>query len=202
MKKLFLACMTLVMSCAAYSQNYLTIKGGLDLSKPSSEWPFDYRLGAGFQLGTAYSIGLPKNFYVEPGINLSYHTWKWPDIYIAEGTSAYTLRFKSWSANIPIVVGYSIPVGAQNLNIYTGPQLSINLGNKLGVVNGPSGEAELDNHKQPINRFGLGWKGGISCTLDRYIIGVEGTWGITKLMKDVYYTSHQNVYSIYLGYSF
>ena len=213
MKKIVFALMAIAICCAASAQNFLTIKGGVNFTHPIAKSPLDYKTGVGAQLGASYSIGLVKNFYFEPGINIAYHSWKLKE-FVADDkvgdmvAEHFDHKFNEWEIALPLHFDYRLPLNPVGLHVFTGPQISCGLSNKLktklmigGSDMGTSTNMYGDDGM--YKRFGVAWNIGAGVILMKNVsLDFTASLGLNNISSAKNYTVRKNAFSLTLGYSF
>ena len=201
--RLFASILFLMFSVAASAQGLLTAKAAADLTSISGGSLIDYSGKIGGRLGLSYTHYMSNHWYVEPEANISYNTWKMKELYCSDiDDHIIDNHFRNISLNIPVMFGYSIPVGAQHINIYMGPQVSYNLCNKW-VIDDKLSKDEFDDNalNTDYNKFTFSLKAGVGVVIDDYTVAIEGAMGLNEMYKDSSNT-YKNVFSLVLGYSF
>ena len=199
---------------AASADTYFTVKLGVDATKPRAPKPENYAGAVGFHVGPRVTFGLPSNFFLETGVSAAFHKWKYANI--TEATTPVTKEgeivkniFKSWSILVPVLAGYALPVGGENVfKITTGPQLNVGLSNKFRLTSeDPQLVVNADMYNNPMGmqyrRFVLDWNIGLAFMFVRHIsFGVIMSYGLTNMAKNVYFKVSSFHTSLYVGYTF
>lgn len=190
------------------------IRAALDVNMPS-KWKTSngdkikmFSSGVGFTVGGVYNRPFAGNFYVEPGVSLFYDTYKFSDLTIGiddNGTpQVIDPKVKKFGVRVPLTVGYRFFVGNDfNFTLYTGPEFSYAFTGKIGVDKEVSeaGAIPTDLFDFGYRRADCAWKVGVGFPAGRWVVALEGAFGITDLHKnDVKF--HENRLSLSVGYDF
>lgn len=171
-----------------------------------------YKNGAGFSAGAVAQIALPRNFYFEPGIVVSYTGMTAKDL-LSFDDYYYQNAARLWSLRVPFDFGYNFKVAPLwNVSVATGPYININLSAREQIT--PNLAAPVPVPDVKLNLFDNGWKrldAGWGIKLgttfaDHYYIGISGGISITPLAKygnkDKVIRIHKNTIAVTLGYNF
>lgn len=168
------------------------LRAAFDVNVPS-KWHYDdgsvkmYKPGCGVTLGGVCNVYLGKGFYLEPGASLYYDTYSYDGIVIGgpepgvpyqEDPGIYKIGLR-----VPLVAGYVIDVPDRfQMWVYTGPEFSYSFAGKIKIND--------DIEDVPDELFGdwqrradLAWKVGVGFPYKSVVIGVEGAFGLTDLLK-------------------
>lgn len=223
MKKLIMAaavaCMTL--SAAAQdifessdNQPYFGARMSLDICIPGdakvkhTNMSFDLaNPGAGFTIGGIYNYTVWKNLYVEPGLNLYYHTYKLDsknDVsLVPEEFDKGSLR--EFGLSIPLMVGYKFSFDNFALSVFTGPEFKVGLSGKYHV-GAKVGDVDLSGNTgmyDDFNRADVAWRFGVGMTFSQhYYVSFSGAAGMCNWAKGGEVRMHRNDVKIAIGYNF
>ena len=160
------------------------VTGGLNVSSPTN-----YNSEIGYHAGVKgeYLFQEEKGFYLDFGISLSKKGWESDWYYDAETSKSAKWKSDAHYLNIPIHVGYKIPVGDKiSLFASVGPYFGIGLFGKYKAVTDKSETTLAKNvFDDYMNRFdwGIGGKIGVECM--RHIqISIGYDWGLKKIRHD------------------
>lgn len=177
-------------------------------SIPSGEKVKMYKAGVGLTAGMVYNLPIAGNFYFEPGASLFYDTYKIDDFVLgipnpSSAPETVNPEISKAGFRVPLNFGYRFNISNFNFALYTGPELSYafyghmqkdddwNLGDEFST--------NLFDHG--YRRFDCGWKVGLSFPLQRWVVAVEGTFGLIDQHKnDIKF--HDNRLSVVVGYDF
>ena len=160
------------------------VTGGLNISSPT-----DYDSQVGYNAGVKgeYSFKKGKGFYLDFGVLLSKKGWKSKWYYDMESTNNMRWKADSHYLNIPIQLGYKIPVGSKcSLFTGVGPYFGVGLFGKYKFISENKEETLAKNvFDDYINRFdwGIGAKIVVECM--RYLqLSIGYDWGLKKIRQD------------------
>lgn len=161
-----------------------------------------YSPGYEFSVGGVYNKSLGNGFYFEPGLSLFYYHFTYDDVYVFNNDN----RFNSYDPDIykvglrvPLMFGWGCSLTDRiGLTFFTGPELSYAF---AGDVDSPHEYSDVDNLFELQRRFDCAWKTGVGLPINRFVISVEASVGISDLLKtDMTY--HENRVSATLKYFF
>lgn len=145
--------------------------------------------GYGFTAGGVSNIYLGNDFYLEPGISLSYSQYKYKDLVIlgADGIhSSSNPKLYKWGIQVPLVVGYMFDFSDSfAMSVFTGPQIRYAFAGKI-VIDNEDLLKGMDTDLWSLNgqrRLDCSWKIGIGFPANNFNISFEADLGITDLMK-------------------
>lgn len=151
-----------------------------------------FRTGTGGTLGAVCNIYLGSKFYLEPAISLFYDTYSYNDIVIADDyymeddPTVYKVGIR-----IPVIVGYSIGVSDLiSIAPFTGPELSYAFAGDIRFHNIDKMDLEdvsflsLFGKNGNQHRLECGWKIGVAFFSGKWSFNIDGTIGMTNLMKN------------------
>ena len=149
----------------------------------------------GLEIGPVMYYSLKNNFYINSGLMFSMKTFKDEDTYYGETLSA---SIKMSYLEIPLNIGYSIPIGKIHTYAQLGPYFGFNLSAKTKASY--DGESATDDIKEIVNPLnaGLGMMYGIN--INRFKIEVGYQYGLTNFLKDDDYNTKLN--SLFVGVSY
>ena len=186
------------------------VRLGMELTFPASDV---YNTGAGVNTGLVARFDLPKRFFIEPGVMLSYSAMSSKDLITFDDDYFYEGAAKFYTIRVPVMVGYAIPLSpAFEMAVSTGPYVNFNLWGRQQLEPNLSAPDPLPAYK--INLFDHGWKrvdAGWSIKLGvafakSYYVGVTGGVSFTPLARygngDKKVRVYRNTLAISLGYNF
>lgn len=196
------------------NQPYFGARLSLDIAIPGDAKVKDSNVsidlmnpGAGFSIGGIYNYTVWKNLYVEPGLNLYYHTYKLDyknDVSLVPGEFEKG-SLREFGFNIPIMVGYKFNFDTFSLSLFTGPEFKVGLSGKYHWNTTVSG-VEMSGSESmysDFNRADVQWRLGVGATFSRhYYISFSGAAGMCNWAKDSVIRMHRNDVKIALGYNF
>lgn len=176
----------LVLSVVSVSAQELKwgVAGGLNVSSPTD---CDSQVGYSAGVKGQYSFKADKGFYLDFGVLLSKKGWKSKWYYDMESTNSMRWKADSHYLNIPIQLGYKLPVGSEfSLFGGVGPYFGVGLFGKYKFISDNREETLADNvFDDYINRFdwGIGAKVGVEYARHlQFSIGYD--WGLKKIRQD------------------
>lgn len=208
--------LTLLLAAASLSATALTpsygVRLSMDVTLPSGS-ENTYKNGAGFMVGGVAKIGLPKNFFVEPGLMFRYTGMNTKNLVTFDDKYYYEGAAKFYGLRIPVNIGRTFNVAPMMaLDVTTGPYLDINLSAKQGYDPNPGTPLpepakDLDLFKKGWRRVDAGWGLGLSMTFaHNYYVGISGGVAVSPLAKygnkDKLIRIRRNNVAITLGYNF
>lgn len=216
MKRIILTLITVAAAATAATAQGPDItygaRAGFEITMPGGSHNL-YDTGSGFQAGAIARIGLPKNFYVEPGLYFYYTSMDARFLTAVDGDDLYRGQAKTYGLRIPVNVGYSLDFDdLWTLNMSTGPYMNINLRarqnyepNFGAAERVPRGSTNLFDHGW--RHVEAGWGVGVSVTYaGHYEVGVSAGFNFTPMAKiaggEKDYKVHRNMIAITLGYNF
>ena len=148
-----------------------------------------FRNGTGGTVGAVCNIYLGHKFYIEPAVSLFYDTYSYKGLKITENNyeendpSVYKVGFR-----VPIVVGYSIGINNQiSIAPFTGPEISYAF---AGAIKIHDKDRLGDDDFSLFGKFGnqrrldCGWKIGVAFFSGMWSFNIDGTIGLSDLMKN------------------
>lgn len=174
-----------------------------------------YGTGGGISLGGVYNIPVVANLYVEPGVDLYYHTNSINvGNFIGEesSNSNYSHRsLRKFGMRVPVQLGYHFDFNPQtSFAVYTGPVLNVGFSNDYYLTT--KEHNNIQSHFSGsmyniMNRVDLSWRIGVGVNfLKNYYVGLSGNIGMLNMMKnnvkDVDTKMHENGFQLTLGYNF
>lgn len=190
----------------------LGARAAMEVTVPSGGRNF-YRTGAGLTAGVTIYMPLPRNFYFEPGVLMSYTAMTAKDLVSFDDEYYYEGAANVYSLRIPLMFGYSyMPTALWRFDFATGPWLNINLSARQRL--NPNFSAPKIVPDRTVNLFRHGWKRvdalwgiALSATFaDHYTIGITAGVAFTPLARygdrDKKIRIHRNTIALSLGYNF
>jgi len=187
------------------------IRAAVDMNCPG-DWKLGngddvklYRNGFGFMVGGVYNLPLNGNLYFEPGVSLFYDTYCYDDLTV-DGAGGQSVEMspsvKKFGLRVPAVFGYRFFVSDRfGFSVYTGPELSYAFSDKVGLKTESDMEDLGDLLRQDVRRFDCAWKVGVGFPIGRWVVGVEGAFGLLDLGKGSV-EFHENRVAVCVGYDF
>jgi hypothetical protein len=145
----------------------------------------------GLEVGPVLYYSLSNNFYINSGLMFSLKTFK-------EEIDGVKWGINTSYLELPLNIGYSIPIG--NLHTYgqLGPYVGYNLSAKIKAsYGGESVTEDIKDEISPINA-GIGLMYGIN--INRFKIELGYQYGLTNVFKDDEYNTKLN--SLFVGVSY
>lgn len=172
--------------------------------------------GGGLGIGAVYNAPIVANLYVEPGVDLYYHTnsINIPNFIDEElSNSDFANRsLRKFGMRIPVQVGYHFDF-AQNLSlaIFTGPVLNIGFSNDYYISS--KKEQGVQFHESgsmydSMNRADLSWRIGVGVNFaENFYLALSGDIGMLNMIKNNdpdfdKISMHENGFQLTLGYNF
>ncbi len=148
-----------------------------------------FRNGTGGTLGAVCNIYLGKKFYVEPAVSLFYDTYSYKGVtimgdhdYMESDPGVYKFGIR-----IPVVLGYSFSISDMlSVSPYTGPEMSYAFDGRIKVDDKDMlglDDDSLFGEYGDQRRFECGWKVGVAFFSGMWSFNIDGTIGMTNLMK-------------------
>ena len=149
-----------------------------------------FRTGTGVTVGGVCNIALWNKLYLEPALSLYYDTYSYKNLtvvgdnYEESDPSIYKIGFR-----LPVVVGYSFSI-SDRLSIapFTGPELSYAFAGATRLDAPDRYTPEDISAISPFNnqhRVDCGWKVGVAFFSGMWSFNIDGTIGMTDIMKGV-----------------
>ena len=193
MRKIFLPIVVLFCVFSVNAQNFkIGVSGGMNLNSiTGNENKIGYDVGVKGEYFFKYDEGL----FLDMGIMLTNKNWETPYYYNIEGNSA-----RKWSANphylnIPIHLGYMMPLSKRiSVFVNAGPYLSLGLFGKYIMVSNDKNITVADNiFKDYLKRldYGIGCKIGVEYA--RHVqLSIGYDWGLKNLKTKMYPMDYKN----------
>ena len=235
MKKILLLSICAAMSFTAAAQNksmdnpdnkaYFGARLSIDTSIPGN---VKYTVGSmsfssnvfgtagGISIGGIYNIPVVANLFIEPGIDLYYHTNAINvGNYMGDETMANkdfnNRSLRKFGMRIPVQIGYHFDLPSQtSILIFTGPVLNVGFSNDYYITS-----REVDGVKwhesgsmyDAMHRVNFSWRiGGGVTFLKNYYVSLSGDIGMLNMMKNdtdgLNVSMHENGFQLTLGYNF
>lgn len=173
------------------------------------------RLGAGVSAGPVWNIMLAPGFYIEPGINLYYDTYRLhtrqyqidDEVYV--GASAIGNKVARFGIRIPVNAGWQFDISSRlAMQLSTGPEFEVGLVGTRRVTL----HSDYDNlllEKENIydsdstwQRFDIKWHIGMAMIIDtRWWIGIDSGFGLLNMRRSPF-TQYDRLVRLGLGYNF
>ena len=171
--------------------------------------------GGGISLGGVYNIPVVANLYVEPGVDLYYHTNSINIGNFDEDSSNKDFAHRSlrkFGMRVPVQVGYHFDFNPQtSFSVYTGPVLNVGFSNDYYLTtkekNNIQSHFSGSMYNDGMNRVDLSWRIGVGVNfMKNYYIGLSGDIGMLNMaknnIKDMTTKMHENGFQLTLGYNF
>ena len=145
----------------------------------------------GLEIGPVLYYSLKNNFYFNSGLMFSMKTFNDSDYY-------YEYSINMSYLEIPLNIGYSIPIGKNHTYLQLGPYFGFNLSAKAKASY--EGESETKDVKEWVNSLnaGLGMMYGVN--INRFKIELGYQYGLTNFLKDDEFDTKLN--SLFVGVSY
>lgn len=182
------------------------VKASVDLNL-ATKWHTDagnvkmYKRGAGFQIIGAGNISLGKNFFLEPGVSLFFDQYRYDDIYLEFNSKKINPTITKFGIRIPINIGYAIPIREAELWVYTGPELSWAIIDKVNCST-PIEDAKIEDFLTRPKNFDFGWKVGLGLPIHSWLISFDATFGLLNMNRSSSISYRENRLALSLGYYF
>lgn len=218
MKRIILAAIVALMSVnmAGAEEPVLGVRASLDINSLTGE---GFKNACGYSLGAVYRMPMTINgvqgLYLEPGVTVYKDRWgvDAKNIINPDLMGRYTSQFFStWGFRIPVTVGWGYNLDKDwKLLAYTGPEMSLGVGNKLHA-NGRTDQIEVNTtmgaygNSAFVHRFDLAWKFGIGAEYQAFHFDIGGAIGMTHVFASGFPeqlgNSYLNRVTLTLGYNF
>lgn len=213
----------------AYNKPYFGARLSIDTSIPGdvkySIGSISYSSGifgtaGGLSIGGIYNIPVVANLYIEPGLDIYYHTNSinvgnyYDDEYV-ENKDFNSRSLRKFGMRIPVQIGYHFDFPSNtSLHLFTGPVLNIGFSNDYylttveqdGIRIHTSGSM-YNTSFYPMQRVNFSWRiGGGVTFLTNYFVSLSGDIGMLNMMKNTHnhekVSMHENGFQLTLGYNF
>lgn len=178
------------------------LKVGIDFNMPGKlkgEIPgvptTDFKAGVGATVGGVCNIMLTQGLFLEPGVSLFIDQYR----YNANSNSDESCR--KFGIRVPVVLGYAFYITEKHgMWVYTGPEFNYAFvvdyadKNSLGAIDG-----QIFGRQR---RADCSWRIGIGIPVSSFLISLEGSLGITNLMKDPDLSFRENRLTLGCAYYF
>lgn len=173
--------------------------------------------GGGVSVGGVVNFPIVSNLYVEPGIDLYYHTNSInmgnltgnPEI---EDNDFTARSLRKFGMRVPVQIGYRYDFSSSQtaVSVFTGPVLNVGFSNDYYITS-----KEIEGVKvhssgsmyDEMQRVNLSWRIGFGVTfLNNYYVALSGDIGMLNMLKqkdkDSKIKMHENGFQLTLGYNF
>lgn len=163
-----------------------------------------FRTGFGANIGGVCNLALPKGFWLEPGVSLYYDTYRYYNMYIADGQGREEHDPGVWKfgLRVPVVAGYDIPLtGRLTLAVFTGPELNWSFAGGYDIRQKWAQE-EMSGLFSTQRRVDCAWKIGVGIPFDRIFVALDAAIGMTDLLKSPDISFRENRITLSATYFF
>jgi len=193
MKKLILSMVFICLNAVAFSQVLPSfqfgIKGGANLSKFSTDNPFNSENKAGYYAGFWARIGA-AGIHLQPELYLS---GKNATLKRTDNGEENEVRFTS--VDVPILIGTKIGAAGIGFRLNTGPVFSFILSDKQ-KINNAVGSAFSGNFKDQ----NIAWQFGAGLDIMKLGVDLRYEQGLSKIGKDQYDSAKLGLFTLGLAY--
>lgn len=175
MKKLFLLAILTFVTSVTFAQDLSwNVKAGMNMSSMSKV--DDSKMKIGFNAGVGATYAFDETWSVRP--SLLFTTKGVKQDYDGEKITCNPMYIE-----LPVMGAVSFPISEGiNLVVSTGPYFAYGIGGKAKF-----GDEKIDlfgdgEDKVGYKRFDCGWGAGITAEFGKFFVGVNGEFGITKVM--------------------
>ena len=174
-----------------------------------------YGTGGGVSIGAVYNIPVVANLFVEPGLDLYYHTNS-INVGNAIGDDQDNKDFRNRSLRkfgmrIPIQIGYRYDFDSNmSASVFTGPVLDVGFSNDYYLTTREIDGVKFHNSGSmydTMHRVNFSWRFGVGISfLKNYYVGLSGDIGMVNMLKNeiegMKVSMHENNFQLTLGYNF
>jgi len=210
MKKILVLAIIAMVSTTTFAQISWNVKGGINLSSFGGEDISGSELKFNYQIGVGMDYALSKRLSVQPSL-----------LFITKGAK-YNQVLEKMTLNpeyieLPIMVAYKYRLSDNmKLAISAGPYIAYGIGGKFNDEISTSGTTtsveknifggrdNLDNRAMTENRIDYGLGAGAAIETNRFIVGLNASSGLKKILKDqsIFENAKNVCYSLSVGYKF
>lgn len=210
MKKIFVLAIFAIVSVTTFAQISWNVKGGINFSTFGGEDINGSQLKLNYQIGVGMDYALSKRLSIQPSV-----------LFITKGAK-YDQSQEKTTLNpqyieLPIMAAYKYRLSDNvKLAISAGPYMAYALGGKykdeiytsetttLVEKNIFGDRNNFENRSLSDNRFDYGLGVGTTLEVRNFLIGLNASSGLKKILKDVSrFKDAKNVcYSLSVGYKF
>lgn len=175
----------------------LGVKAGMNLSEIQK---FNDDVKVGFNVGVTAELGLPSNFYLMSGLELTTKGTKGKNIIVDASGFMAKATYNAMYLQLPIHAGYKLDIAPGiKLVFRAGPYLAYGIGGKVkwDIKNIEDEDFFNDN----TNRFDFGIGGAVGVEfINKISVSLGADQGLTKVFKETK-TKNRAAY-ISVGYKF
>lgn len=164
MKKLLFAAALLLCGIAANAQegnSNFQIKAGVGISTITGGDVNDVNAKFDWKIGATYDINVVGSFSIQPGLLFESKGYK------VKGGDTEQMDY----LELPIMATYRV----NKFVLQTGPYLAY----------GIAGSKDIFDKDLGFRRFDFGWGAGVGYTFDKFTVGIDFSYGLNKLDKDL-----------------
>lgn len=215
MKRSLFSLLLVIIAVCASAQSYWGIRAGWEGYFPG-DWKLGgenvkmFHSGSGFNAGVIYNHPIVGGLYVEPGLGISYNTYRW-DITILQGFESDQVienpRVRRFGFRVPVRLGYYFDIfpSGGGVSIFTGPQFDLGVSANLNLDNDECEVMDIDknlyNDFWGYRRCGLSWTVGADIYVGSWVVDICGSFGLTDMYKGLP-KFHEYRLTLGLGYNF
>lgn len=209
MKKGLILVLFALVSVVSYSQISWNAKVGMNMSNFTGDMDTDMKIG--FNVGVGMEYQFTEMWSIQPSLMLTTKGAKTEDSFTEDGASVKLEEtYNPMYLELPIMAAARFAI-SDNMNIVisAGPYLAYGIGGKYKVKGSASyeGESASETEKTDIfgddgfNRFDFGLGVGAALEINKFFVGLNGEFGLTKLVDGDGAPKNTN-FSIGVGYKF
>lgn len=235
MKKIFLLAFAAISPLVSFAQHngmdnnnnksYFGLRLSIDASIPTD---VNYRInnlslstemfgtGGGVSVGAIYNIPVVANLFIEPGVDLYYHTnsINIPNFFgdeNASNTDYMSRSLRKFGMRIPVMIGYHYDFDSTlSAAFFTGPVLNIGFSNDYYLTTVETDDVKFHysgSMYDTMKRANFSWRIGFGVNFfNNYYVGISGDIGMLNMMKNNstkdHIKMHENGFQLTLGYNF
>lgn len=199
-KSLFFVLFALI-SVVSYSQISWNAKAGMNMSNITSVDGTSLKIGYNVGVGMEYAFN--DTWAIQPSLMFTAKGWKM-DIESADEEGTVKATVNPLYLQIPVMAAARFPI-SDNMNVVVsaGPYFAFGVGGKVTADGYEDGDCFGDEDETlGMERFDCGLGVGVALEISKFLINVNGEFGLTKVI-DTYDKSPKNMnFSIGVGYKF
>jgi len=172
-KRIFLAVAILAIGLSSASAQVVWgVRAGISRPTMIASGLESWKGKFGVEIGPTMYYSLKSNFYLNSGLMFSFKSFE-------DNTDGVKTTINTTYLELPINIGYSIPIGKVETYLQAGPYFGYNLSAKGSYAD--SGSVDIKDAFNSLNA-GLGIMYGIN--IDRFKIEIGYHYGLTNVFKD------------------
>lgn len=210
MKKLFVVALFAFFASASFAQVSWNAKAGVNMSTLSGIEDSDLKMKVGYQFGVGMEYAFNDTWAIQPSL-----------MFISKGAKAEykdeedteTTTYNPLYLQLPIMAAARFKVSdGMNLVINAGPYLAYGVGGKVTQEYSYDGGTESEKanifgdgeDEMDAKRFDFGLGAGVTAEFGKFLVGIDATFGLTKLLKDTEdkYNPKNTTVALSVGYKF